>query len=536
MKLKKLLMLNIGLLVLSSCSNNNENGINYGSKIEENITTVSPINDKYRNYYEIFVGSFNDSNNDQMGDLKGVTLKLDYITSLGYNGIWLMPIFKSSSYHKYNADNYYEIDSSYGTLDDLKELIEEAHKRDINIILDLAINHASMNNDLYISSREAYKKYLNGESLSTLEDSLKDLFVFKETSESIKGRNFTSAGNGYNFYVEENFNGGGMPEFNFDSTFTREKIKEIIKYYLDLGIDGFRLDAVKYYYLNEAKKNIEVLNEFYNYAKSINENVYFVGECWDNPTTIANYYKSDVDSYFAFEASTSSGSFITRSINLNGKNNILYLDGAKSILQNANNHIPAPFLDNHDMSRVSRSGDYDLTKFFYGLLSMLNGTTFTYYGDEIGLNGNIPVDQNVRGYMNWSSVDKTKNCKSPYGAYINYAFPGVDEQIDDPTSILNYYKKANYLRNKFKSISRGKILDSSQTFEENELLILNKEYLDESISIVINFSNEKYYEYDYSNTNYQSVEGQLIALNDTYIGKISDKKIVLPPYSIAIIK
>ena len=155
MKNKKLLILGITLFSLVSCGGNSNptTEINYGEKINENLQEVTPVDDKYRNYYEIFVGSFNDSNGDKMGDLKGVTLKLDYIKDLGYNGIWLMPIFQSSSYHKYNADNYYQIDSNYGTKDDLIELINEAHKRDINIILDLAINHASFNNPLYIDSR-----------------------------------------------------------------------------------------------------------------------------------------------------------------------------------------------------------------------------------------------------------------------------------------------------------------------------------------------------------------------------------------------
>ena len=179
------------------------------------------------------------------------------IKDLGYNGIWLMPIFQSSSYHKYNADNYYQIDTNYGTKDDLIELINEAHKRDINIILDLAINHASFNNPLYIDSREAYNKYLQyGEnSLTEEEKNYKDLFSFKTDSTSIKGRTFTSAGK-YNFYVEENFSGGGMPEFNFESTFTIEVVKKIMKYYLELGVDGFRYDAFKH--LNKSfRKELE---------------------------------------------------------------------------------------------------------------------------------------------------------------------------------------------------------------------------------------------------------------------------------------
>ena len=97
----------------------------YGKRIEEDLTTTNIIEDNYRNYYEIFVRSFNDSNMDLIGDLNGVTNKLDYIKDLGYNGIWLMPINPSSSYHKYDVNDYYNVDKSYGTIDDLKKEIEK---------------------------------------------------------------------------------------------------------------------------------------------------------------------------------------------------------------------------------------------------------------------------------------------------------------------------------------------------------------------------------------------------------------------------
>lgn len=116
--IKKILLL-ISTMILAltiiSCSDSP-----YGKEIEEDLTTTNIIDDNYRNYYEIYVRSFYDSNGDGIGDLNGVTAKLDYIKDLGFNGIWLMPINTSSSYHKYNVKDYYEIDPSYGTMDDLK--------------------------------------------------------------------------------------------------------------------------------------------------------------------------------------------------------------------------------------------------------------------------------------------------------------------------------------------------------------------------------------------------------------------------------
>ena len=118
--------------------------------------------DKYRNYYEIFVNSFCDSNGDETGDLQGIISQLDYLNDgdpnsgddLGVDAIWLTPIMPSKSYHKYDVEDYYNIDPDFGTLDDFDKLIEECHKRDINVILDLVLNHASSKNPLFTKAVE----------------------------------------------------------------------------------------------------------------------------------------------------------------------------------------------------------------------------------------------------------------------------------------------------------------------------------------------------------------------------------------------
>lgn len=118
--------------------------------------------DKYRNYYEIFVNSFCDSNGDETGDLQGIISQLDYLNDgdpnsgddLGVDAIWLTPIMPSKSYHKYDVEDYYNIDPDFGTLDDFDKLIEECHKRGINVILDLVLNHASSKNPLFTKAVE----------------------------------------------------------------------------------------------------------------------------------------------------------------------------------------------------------------------------------------------------------------------------------------------------------------------------------------------------------------------------------------------
>ena len=111
---------------------------------------ADPIDDNFRSFYQVFVGSFSDSNGDGIGDLRGLINRLDYLndgnihsaTSLGVQGLWLSPIFPSPSYHKYDAKDYYSIDWRFGSLEDLQELVDKCHERNVKVILDLAINHA----------------------------------------------------------------------------------------------------------------------------------------------------------------------------------------------------------------------------------------------------------------------------------------------------------------------------------------------------------------------------------------------------------
>ena len=159
-KLMSLIISSFLLMNIASCnnsSNDNEYVIN-----ESNLKVNSKL-DNNQTFYEIFVGSFSDSNNDGIGDLRGLINRLDYLNdgdpnsgkSLGVTGIWLMPIFESYSYHKYDVVDYYSIDKDYGTLDDLKELISECDKRGITLIIDLPINHTSIYNEWFIKIKNA---------------------------------------------------------------------------------------------------------------------------------------------------------------------------------------------------------------------------------------------------------------------------------------------------------------------------------------------------------------------------------------------
>ena len=155
----------LGSVVLAGCSSSESSG---SSKTDEKAADpiegikASASTDKYRNYYEIFVNSFEDSNDDGVGDLQGIISRLDYLNDgdpntgedLGIDGIWLTPIMPSKSYHKYDVEDYYNIDPDFGTLEDFDKLIEECDKRGIKLIIDLVLNHISSENPLFINARK----------------------------------------------------------------------------------------------------------------------------------------------------------------------------------------------------------------------------------------------------------------------------------------------------------------------------------------------------------------------------------------------
>lgn len=442
--------------------------------------------------YEIFVRSFYDSDGDGIGDLNGVTEKLSYLKDLGINNIWLMPIQESPSYHGYDIEDYYSIEKDYGTLEDFKVLTEKADELGINIIMDLVINHSSSTNPWFIQSAKDY--YLN----NTSEGSKKDWYIWKDNSAS----NFYEY-NGTGAYYEGDF-GSSMPDFNLDNEEVRAELSKVIKYWLDLGVDGFRLDAVLYYYGNSGR-NIEFLNWIKDTAESYKENTYIVGEAWISTQGPLNeYYQSKVDSFFNFPSSLNGNGNDSMNSVIKGFTSAYTFGNAiesKETAQKENNPKgrTSYFLSNHDMDRSSQNFTGDLAKVASSLMTLLPGNPYYYYGEEIGLKGyrkdSEGTDAARRLPMIWSETNKEGECDIPDlmalgGAGYNpeQVTKGAADLIKENYSLVNHYKKAINLRNKYSFIQDATFKNLTKSDGDKSVLVYKLTNGADSIVVCHNFN------------------------------------------------
>lgn len=470
------------------------------------------------NWYEIFVYSYQDSNGDGIGDLNGLRSRLDYIEDMGYDGLWLMPIMPSPSYHKYDVKDYQAIDPQYGTMEDMRALVQECHARGIRIIIDLPVNHTSLRHPWFLSAAESLQKR-------------------KEDSPYIDYYHFSKEPgdksvqlNGTKWYYEEQFSGGGMPDLNLDNESVRSEIRNIMAFWLsDVGVDGFRLDAVTSFYTGDTARNIDFLNWMKAAAEEIKPGSYLVGEAWVGLPTIAEYYQSDIDSFFLFPASQAEG-YIAKVIRSRkpAADFVKYMQQVEEAIPDG---ILAPFIGNHDTGRAVGSLQArqapDRAKFAEGLVNLMGGNTFTYYGEEIGMVGSGD-DPNKRLAMYWNDEDMTT--QPPGVTKAEYFFPSVDEQLQDPLSLLNYCKALNHMKKKTPAIARGQ----NEFLYSDSTTCLMKRTLDEDVCyIAINFSAK-------AAADVALPSAALAIVSDLEVGTdsavLSGITLTLPPYAIVILE
>lgn len=507
-------------------------------------TITLSLEDNYRTFYEIFLYSYCDSNQDGIGDINGLVSKLDYLndndpdtdTDLGITGIWLMPVMQSDSYHKYGVKDYYSIDKDYGTLEDFKVLIEECHKRNIKLIIDLVFNHTSNQHPWFQEAITYLRSLEKGQEPDALECKYINYYNFaKDMGDKATYRKL----DGTDWYYEGVFT-AEMPDLNLSNEEVKQEIEAVASYWLDLGVDGFRIDAAKEFYSGASTKNVEVLSWFQSYVKSVNPNAYMVAEVWDSFGTIASYYESGIDSIFNYAFGDSTGKIAT-TVNTAGNGKAGYNLAVnmqkvqETFLSRNPNAIEASFISNHDNNRAANfvGCKEELVKLLGGVNLMMNGSSFIYYGEEIGMIG-TGKDENKRAPMNWSATDLTGMTNGPRAMEKQaQVFEPCDVQSEDDASILNYYRRAIRLRNQNPTLLKGTV-EVINGYDQ-DLTMVSKTYLDSSILLIMNISDqEKQITLNSELDSYKQISGALTttSIQPTMEGRV----ITLPPYAIVILE
>lgn len=420
---------------------------------------ADPIDDNYRVFYQIFVGSFSDSNSDGKGDLSGIIQRMDYLNdgninsgeSLGVQGLWLSPIFKSPSYHKYDVADYYQIDPRFGTQEDLCDLIAICHERNVKVIIDLPINHTSKNNQWFSEFCTAHK---NGDT----QNPYYDYYTYTDLQGCKGGHTYNIIQGCSNEYYECNF-ATDMPELNFDNQQVRQLVVDIAKYYLDLGVDGFRFDAIKYIYYADTQSSVDFWNWYMEQLRAIKPDIYCVGECWSGDAETLRYVQSL--NCFDFQMAQAEGFIANAAKGVPMSTFTNYVEKYSGQVKAANpNGMMISFISNHDMDR---SAGYltMASKMNYmaaNLYLLCCGSPFIYYGEEIGIKGSrasAQTDANRRVAMLWGDDDTIKDPADTTYLASKQTNGTVAEQLKNEDSLLNYYCRVIALRNKYPAIARG---------------------------------------------------------------------------------
>lgn len=405
-------------------------------------------------FYEIFVRSFKDSDGDGIGDFQGLISQLDYLndgdpetdTDLGIGGIWLMPIMPSPSYHGYDVTNYQTVNPDYGSLADFKQLLDECHKRGIRVVIDFVVNHTSNVHPWFLQSQDP-------------SSSFRDWYVWEDKNPGKPGpwgQNAWYELDGAYYYAPF---WSGMPDLNYNNPMVNKAIYNATKFWLDLGVDGFRVDAARYLFEDgisqqDTKSSIAWFQDWRDFYLDIEPETYTVGEVWTDTQVIAKYDQPSkgMQNYFMFDLA----------VDILGG---LYSPDPARIMasyMDTLTYFPdqqfATFLTNHDQQRVASyfSDKLDRQKLAAFLYLSGPGVPYLYYGEEIGMLGNKP-DEKIRTPMQWSNANQAGFTEGTAWQEINpdWETKNVELQDADTDSLLNWYRALINLRNQYPALQSG---------------------------------------------------------------------------------
>ncbi|MBL8510665.1 MAG: alpha-amylase, partial [Betaproteobacteria bacterium] len=434
-----------------------------------------PAGWQYGAFMEIFVRAYQDSNGDGIGDLRGLISRLDYLRDLGIKGIWLMPITTSRDHdHGYATTDYRAIEPDYGTLADFDELLKQAHARGIGVIVDYVVNHAAITHPLF------------EQSASSVDNPYRDWFVWQAaapTGWDIWGKNpWTSTANGAYFATF----GPHMPDFNLRNPAVLDYHQDSLRFWLDRGLDGFRLDAMTHLIENDSSQwndqpeSRALTHQFQTLINSYPRR-YTVCEATANPMI-----------YAAAEVCGSAFGF--------GHEHHI-VEAAKgqpeAIQAVADYFKTAPanmvvMVSNHDRFAGARLWDQvqgDLAQYRLAAATYLlqPGIPFIYYGEEIGMAGipELKGDAELRTPMSWRADAKGFTRGKPFRPLSpNAATHNAAAERRNPQSLWAFYKAMLALRNTRPSIAQGSY---DAPFVQGQVLGFQRSFQREKTWVLINY-------------------------------------------------
>jgi len=465
---KKILLLVlalVGMFALAAC-----NGETEPSEDVPQMRDASPHYEDNANVcYQIFPISYADSTGDGHGDFTGIADNVEYLSeTLNVDCVWLNPFNPSPSYHKYNVTNYYGIDEQFGTMEDFENFIETMEDHDIDVVMDFVINHTDFNHVWFERSRNDEDDY--GQWYNWLDQEEYSDWHDRGGWHEHDGRYY------YGSFWDQ------MPELNYQHEPVREEIYNIAEFWIDKGITGFRIDAARHIHdsnqfprdFDNEQANIDFFKEFNDVVKEIDEEVYIVGEIWSNNHTYVGNYLEGMDSVFNFSFADSLKNAIQNSEHRDVIDDLIEIHNDYS--DTREDFIDSVFLTNHDMDRIMSEFNENegRAKLAARILLTLPGTSWIYYGEELGMTGEGP-DPDRRQPFNWGEDNSynpegstSTNNHDAISAWDNHnqSLDGVDQQLDDPDSILNTFIDMIDLKQNDDTLRHGSLHSASTDIDE----------------------------------------------------------------------
>lgn len=411
--------------------------------------------------YEVFVRSFRDSDGDGIGDLRGLMEKLDYINdgrrdsphSLGARCVWLMPVAESPSYHGYDVTDYYRVDREYGTNADFRAFVAAAHRRGIRVLVDLVLNHSSSEHPYFQAAlRDTASPY-------------RAWYRWSPTPSRPAELNPWGQSNWHRSPVRDEWYYGffwsGMPDLNYRTPAVRAEARKMARFWLrEMGVDGFRLDAVSYLVeepgrIAHTRGTHAVLRAFQADVRALRPDAFTIGEVTGTLDDLRGYYPDQLDAYFGFEVADS----IVAALRSGSAAALL------PTLAHAVRTLPvarwSPFVGNHDQPRpvTKLGGDRAAARLAAFLVLTLPGMPFIYYGDEIGMQGDKP-DERLRTPMQWTAGPGAGFTRgTPWERpQDDSATVTVAAQDRDSSSLLAFHRRLIQLRSRNIALARGRLI------------------------------------------------------------------------------